>query len=112
MDQTKYNVMILREALNALATTTEEQLRLNKEGLAYLDDIFDTMPLDFLPWLEECGVVGSKFANDFRELYGEIDSTLSQMSWEEEDDFIKSNCESLREWRVKANTLLGQLASL
>jgi hypothetical protein len=46
--QTQFNFNVICEGLRSIAATREEQLSLNKEGLTYLDDIFDPMPLEYV----------------------------------------------------------------
>ena len=112
MAQIEYNVKILREALLGLSSSGDEQLHLNKDGLEHLEDVFDPMPLDFLPWLEESGVVSSSFSRSFRELYSDIDQTVGHLDWKDQDEFIASNGKALQEWRVRSKILLDQLRGL
>lgn len=112
MAQIEYNIKLLREALNGLSSSSDEQLRMNKDGLEHLDDVFDPMPLDFLPWLEESGVVSLSFSREFRELYSDIDQTIGHLDWKDQDEFIANDDKRLQEWRVRSKVLLDKLRGL
>jgi len=111
-EQVKYNVAIIREGLNAIASPSDKQLALNKKGLVYLDDVFDPMPLDYLPWLIEMGKVSESFGGQVKDLYQLIDDKIGFLEWKEEDDFLASNGKDLRNWRKVAEVLLRELNGL
>jgi hypothetical protein len=85
---------------------------MNKDGLNHLEDIFDCMPLDFLPLLEESMTLGTSFFTEFRELYRDIDKTIGNLEWYEQDQFIIEDNETMRGWRTRASALNKQLNEL
>ncbi len=108
-EQTRFNFAVIREGLNAIASPSVEQLLLNKKGLEYLDDVFDPMPLDCLPWLIEKNVISQSFAMQFRDLYQHIEKSVGHLEWQEEDAFIEKRERELEHWREVAKYLLGEL---
>jgi hypothetical protein len=111
-EQTRFNFAVIREGLNAIASPSIEQLLLNKKGLEYLDDVFDPMPLDYLPWLIEKNEISQSFAIQFRGLYQNIEKSIGHLEWQEEDAFIKKDEKELENWRKVAKCLLGELDSV
>ena len=83
--------MIIREGLNALASSSTQQLALNKNGLPNLDDVFDPMPIDYFLGLEGIKVVSSNFAKKYDHLYKAIEQSVGNLEWQEQDLFIKQN---------------------
>lgn len=111
-DQTAFNLRIIRESLESLTASSNEQLLLNKSGLTHLDDIFDPMSLDYLPWLIEKEVVDPIFDLEFRELFKRITLVTKHFEWHEEGEFIVSNDTERQEWRAIAGNLLDTLNGL
>ena len=105
-EQTQFNLAIVRESLTALASPSEEQLSLNKKGLRYLDEVFDPMPLDYLPWLEEKNIITPSFVMEYRKLHDQIERSIGHLEWQAEDAFIKKNNRDLQKWRLCAKNLL------
>ena len=109
MEQTEFNLAVLREGLSAIASEPEKQLSLHKGGMKYLDDIFDPMPLDYLPWLEEVGEIKPFISNEIRCLYANIEKAIGHLEWQEDDAFIIKNKNELKAWRETATKLVGAL---
>ena len=109
--QTEFNLKIINEGLVAISASFEEQVVMNDEGLIYLDDVFDPMPLDYLTWLEEQNEISSEFANEFRNLYNRINKKIDHLSWQKVDVLISSNDPELKFWRKIARQLLDQLTN-
>ncbi len=107
--QTQFNFNVICEGLRAIAATREEQLSLNKEGLTYLDDIFDPMPLEYASWLEEHKEIDPSFASELRALYQEIENAVGGMGWRYQDEYISSNPAELQQLRNVAKRLMGVL---
>ena len=105
----QFNLDIILEALNALASSSTEQLAINEQGLEHIDDVFDPLPLDYLTSLEEKGLVTATFVNKFKELYEEIDQTVGHLSLKEDDAFIEQNNNQLQQWRETAKELLASI---
>ena len=109
MEQTEFSLTVLREGLTAISSDPEKQLSLHKDGMEYLDDVFDPMPLNYLPWLEESGNVKPDIANEIRCLYANIEKAIGHLGWQEEDTFIAKNNNKLQAWRETAAKLVNNL---
>ena len=108
-EQTYFNLTIVCEGLNSLASSSDVQLSLNRKGLVHLDDVFDPMPLDYLPWLEENNTISCGFASKLRDLYDKIDNVVGDMEWQEKDEYISNNTVELQQWRQVAVQLLSEI---
>lgn len=108
-EQTQFNLTIIRESLTALASPRDKQLALNKQGLRHLDDVFDPLPLDYLPWLEDKNIVTPSFAKEFRKLHDQIERSIGHLEWQAEDVFIEQNNRDLQKWRLSAKKLLEDI---
>jgi DNA-binding XRE family transcriptional regulator len=108
-EQTKFNLTILREGLNAIGSSSAEQLLLNKKGLEHLDDVFDPMPLDYLPWLEDKNEISQSFSKQVRDLYQKIENSVGHLEWQEVDTFIAKDGSDVEQWRELAKYLIGEL---
>jgi len=112
IEQTHFNITIIREGLSALASPSDKQLTLNKQGLEYLDDIFDPMPLDYLPWLEKQKIITPNFTSKFKNLYLTIEQSIGHLDRQEEDKFISQNSLELQQWREIAKMLVEDIKNV
>jgi hypothetical protein len=108
-EQTKFNLTILREGINAIRSSSDEQLLLNKKGLEYLDNVFDPMPIDYLPWLEDNNEISKFFSKQVRDLYQKIENSVGHLEWQEINAFIAKDSSDVERWRELAKYLIGEL---
>ena len=104
-----FNIEVVREGLNSISSSSDEMLRLNSSGLVHLDDVFDPMPLDYIQYLQDAGVVTVSFVDRFRRLYKAILSTTDNMSDDDIDAFIALDTETITKWRILAKELLAEV---
>lgn len=111
--QSIFNLKILKEGLSGLAAESDEQMQLNKFGMENLDDVFDVMVKDYLPYLEENKILSITFCNQIRAFYERVVFFAGHLSDQEKDAFIKENSTSLISLRDEArNLLIGVNAAL
>jgi hypothetical protein len=108
-EQTKFNLTILREGINAIGASSDEQLLLIKKGLEYLDNVFDPIPLDYLTWLEDNNEISQSFSKQVRDLYKKIENSVGHLEWKEVNTFIAKDSSDVERWRELAKYLIGEL---
>lgn len=107
--QVQFNFTILREGLKAIASESKEQLLLNNHALDHLEDVFDPMPMDYLPSIEEENAISRSFASQMRELYRQINQSIGHLEWQKQEAFISQNNRELQQWRQIAQSLFFEL---
>lgn len=110
-EQKQYNLSIIREGLGALVASSTDQLRMNKDGLPNLDDIFDPMPIDYLPWLVDEQIIEQGLSSRVLKLYKEIEEETGSMNYGEEEKYISNESSKLKVWRATALKLINEFKS-
>ncbi|ACE83902.1 hypothetical protein [Cellvibrio japonicus] len=104
-----FNLKIIQEGLLGLSAPKEDQLKLNKTGMNYLDDIFDTMILDYVQYLEREKIISHETCKKIIDLYIDIENSVGNLNDKEIDSFIKNDQSNLNVWREKAVELIKEI---
>lgn len=104
-----FNLKIIQEGLLGLSAPKEDQLKLNKTGMNYLDDIFDTMILDYVQYLEREKIILPETCKKIIDLYIDIENSVGSLNDKEIDGFIKNDQGNLNVWREKAVELIKEI---
>jgi len=67
------------------------------------------MPLDYVKYLQDAGVVNESFVSRFRGLYMAILSSTNNMPDDDIDSFIALDTETIAKWRILAKELLSEV---
>ena len=96
-----------------MSTNSEDQLRLNDPNtstLEHLDEVFDVIPLDYLGYLVEIGVIDTLTADEIKALYERVEFITAELSWREEDELIRKDGGVIQGMRRKAAELLSRIS--
>ena len=79
VNQIDFNLEVIRDGLESISADTDKQLRINKNFGKHIDDVFDTFPLDCLPYLVTNNVITDKLSRDIELLNKSIGEVVGNM---------------------------------
>jgi len=104
-----YHLEIVIDGLKSICASQEERINMFKDPECAVDDNFDYIALDSLDYLLETDQIKKETGDGIKNLYNEADQILNGLEWRQEDSFMESNSELVKQWQDRANSLLGAI---
>ncbi len=106
VSQIEFNIAVILDGLRALSAPKELQLKINKHFGEHVDDIFDPMPMIYVPYLITEGVITQSVGQLLKDLYDDIEVKFDSLHHSVQDRLIEMDDVSIIQLRARAKRVL------